>query len=264
MSASRPPDTWASGDAYEPFVGRWSRLVAAELLRWFAVPAGARWLDVGCGTGALSAAIVRGCDPADVLGVDPSQGFVEHARAHVPGARFAVGDAGDLPAPDAGFDASVSGLVLNFVPDPARAVAEMARVVRPGGVVAVYVWDYAGDMQMLRRFWDAAAALDPGAAELDEARRFPTAQPDALDELFRGAGLAAVQGREIVVPTVFSDFDDYWSPFLGGQGPAPSYLEVLDEDAQAALRERLRATLPAGDDGSIALTARAWAVRGLT
>lgn len=264
MTASRPPDTWASGDAYEPFVGRWSRLVADELLEWLAMPAGARWLDVGCGTGALSQAIVRRCDPADVLGVDPSHGFVEHARAHVPGARFEVGDAVDLPPPDASFDAVVCGLVLNFVPDPARAVAEMARVVRPGGVVGVYVWDYAQDMQMLRRFWDAAAALDPGAAEPDEGRRFPIARPDALEELLCGAGLATVEGREIVVPTVFRDFDDYWSPFLGGQGPAPSYLEVLDEDARVALRERLRDTLPTGDDGSIALTARAWAVRGLT
>jgi SAM-dependent methyltransferase len=168
-----------------------------------------------------------------------------------------------LPLPDATFDRVVSGLVLNFVPDQPRAVAEMARVVRPGGEVALYVWDYAGGMQLMRRFWDAAAALDPRAAELDEGRRFPTCRPEPLRQLFETDGrLHGVATRSIEVPTIFRDFDDYWTPFLGGQGPAPGYCVALPEGARSALRDRLRASLPRQPDGSIHLVARAWAIRG--
>jgi hypothetical protein len=138
----------------------------------------------------------------------------------------------------------------------------MSRVVRAGGTVAVYVWDYADGMQVMRFFWDAAVALDHAAAELDEGRRFPLCAPSALDALFRDAGLDEVDTRAIDVPTRFRDFDDYWSPFLGGQGPAPGYAAALDDRRRTALRERLEATLPVAADGSIPLTARAWAVRG--
>jgi hypothetical protein len=134
-------------------------------------------------------------------------------------------------------------------------------VARPGAVVAAYVWDYAGGMELMRRFWDAAAALDPAAAELDEGRRFPLCREEPLASLFGGAGLREVAVRAIDVPTRFRDFDDYWNPFLGGQGPAPGYAMALGEDERAALRERIRAGLPAGPDGSIGLVARAWAVR---
>jgi SAM-dependent methyltransferase len=148
------------------------------------------------------------------------------------------------------------------VPQPERVVAEMARAVRPGGAVAAYVWDYAGNMQLMRHFWNAAAALDPAAAQLDEGRRFPICHPDRLAELFRGAGLKGVAARPIDIPTDFRAFDDYWQPFLGGQGPAPSYAMSLSEERRAALRERLRGALPTAIDGSIPLVARAWAVRG--
>ena len=255
---------WAVGSPYEAYVGRWSRLVAHELLSWLGVPSGGRWLDVGCGTGALSETILRESSPAEVLGIDPSDGFVAHARARIGDerARFELGDAQALPFADGTFDAVTSGLVLNFVPSPERGVTEMVRVARPGGTVAAYVWDYAGAMQLIRRFWDAAVALDPNARDLDEGRRFPLCRPEALERLFSDSGLASVAVRPIDVPTVFRDFDDYWSPFLGGQGPAPSYVASLDEDRRVALRERLRAALPADDDGSIHLIARAWAVRG--
>jgi ubiquinone/menaquinone biosynthesis C-methylase UbiE len=255
---------WASGSPYEAYVGRWSRLVAPELLAWLRVPSGLRWLDVGSGTGALTETVLNLADPAEVVGIDQSAGFVDHARAHVADRRatFQVGDAQDLPFDDDRFDAAVSGLVLNFVPMPERALAEMARVVRPGGTLAVYLWDYAGEMQLIRRFWDAAAELDPAARDLDEGLRFPICQPEALAQLFRDAGLEDVEVRPIEIPTVFRDFDDYWSPFLGGQGPAPSYAMSLDEPRLAALKERLRALLPASADGSIHLTARAWAARG--
>ncbi len=255
---------WASGAPYEAYVGRWSRPVARALLVWLAVPGGSRWLDVGCGTGALSETILRETDPAGVVGVDASAGFVGYAREQVRDARaaFEVGDAQALPFEDDRFDAVVSGLMLNFLPSPERGLTEMARVARPGGTVAAYVWDYAGEMQLMRRFWDAAAALNPEAGALDEGVRFPLCRPEPLAQIFEGAGLGDVEVRAIDVPTVFRDFDDYWSPFLGAQGPAPSYVMSLDEPQRVALRERLRVELPTAADGSIHLVARAWAVRG--
>jgi SAM-dependent methyltransferase len=258
-------DVWASGAAYEPYVGHWSRLVAREFLRWLAVPPGSSWLDVGCGTGALSQTILQVAAPSLVTGIDPSEGYVAFARQQVVDARvsFAVGDAQALPAQTATYDAVVAGLVLNFVPDPSRAVAEMARVTRPGGVVAAYVWDYAEGMQLMRYFWDAAVALDPAALELDEGQRFPLCKPEPLTALFRVASLTDVAARAIDIPTDFRDFDDYWSPFLGGQGPAPGYAMSLDDERQAMLREQMRASLPIASDGSIHLSARAWAVRGI-
>ena len=262
--ASRPADVWASGAAYEPYVGRWSRLVARELLSWLAVPPGSRWLDVGCGSGALSATILAIGSPSRVKGIDASADYVAFAREQVRDERvqFEIGDAQALPEESASYDAVVAGLVLNFVPQPDRMIAEMARVARSAGVVAVYVWDYADQMQLMRHFWDAAVALDPTALELDEGRRFPICQPDRLMDLFRQAELGTVEARAIDVPTRFRDFDDYWAPFQGGQGPAPSYAMALSPERRAVLRERLRARLLVAPDGSIQLTARAWAVRG--
>ena len=215
---------WASGSSYEAYVGRWSRLVAREFLPWLAVPSGSWWLDVGCGTGALSEAILQVAEPAELVGADPSDGFLAYARERVRDARatFEMADARALPFEDARFDAVVSGLMLNFVPSPERGLAEMVRVARPGGTVASYVWDYAGEMQLMRRFWDAAAVLDPRARELVEGLRFPLCRPGPLEELFRQAGLEHVTVRAIDVPTIFRDFAEYWSPFLGAQGPAPS------------------------------------------
>jgi SAM-dependent methyltransferase len=257
-------ETWARGEAYEPYVGRWSRLVAKEFLSWLAVPPAARWLDVGCGTGALTAMILAMASPSQVDAIDASEGYVAYARGMTqdPRVRFQVADARALPEPAEARDAVVSGLVLNFVPEPARAVAEMARVARRGGTVAAYVWDYAGKMELMRHFWDVAVALDSSARELDEGRRFPVCRPEALAALFVDARLGEVETRAIDVPTVFRDFDDYWSPFLGGQGPAPGYAMSLSEARRAALRERIRASLPVGPDGSVHLVARAWAVRG--
>jgi SAM-dependent methyltransferase len=256
-------DVWAAGDLYEPYVGRWSRLVAREFLAWLAVPAGKDWLDVGCGTGALTQTILAAANPRSVKGVDPSAGFVEYARARTadPRASFAVGDAQQLPVEPASVHAAVAGLVLNFVPKPALAVAQMARAVHQGGVVAVYLWDYADKMELMRYFWDAAVSLDPKAYDLDEGRRFPVCAPAPLAELFTDGGLPEIEVRAIDVPTRFQDFEDYWSPFLGGQGPAPGYAMSLSEQRRAALRDLIRSRLPVGKDGSIPLIARAWAVR---
>jgi SAM-dependent methyltransferase len=258
-------DVWTSGDAYEPYVGRWSRLVAQEFLGWLALPPGVRWLDVGCGTGALAQIVLALAAPSEVVGIDPSPAYVAFARSRANGARvrFEVGDAQALQAASVTFDAVVSGLVLNFVPEPDRAVSEMVRVARPGGTVAAYVWDYAEGMQMMRHFWDAAVALDPSAQELDEGRRFPLCRPEPLTDLFQTTGLEKVEVRAIDVPTVFRDFEDYWSPFLGGQAPAPGYAMSLSQEQRAALRERIRADLPTNSEGEHHLIARAWAVRGV-
>jgi len=264
-SPQRAADVWASGDAYEPYVGRWSRLVAREFVAWLALPPGLHWLDVGCGTGALSEAIVERCAPAALLGVDSSEGYVAHARARLGNqrVRFEVGDARRLPVVDRGFDAVVSGLVLNFVPETERALTEMCRAARFPGTVALYVWDYGQGMELMRYFWDAAVELDPAAVELDEGRRFALCHPSRLRALFAAAGVRAVHIRAIDVPTVFRDFDDFWTPFLGGQGPAPGYCLSLSEERRVALRDLVRSRLPVGADGTIRLIARAWAVRGM-
>jgi ubiquinone/menaquinone biosynthesis C-methylase UbiE len=255
---------WASGDAYEPYVGRWSRLAAREFLPWLGVSENMRWLDVGCGTGALCETILDAAAPASVQGIDSSEAFIDYARGHVDDhrARFDVGDARRLPYENDFFDAAVSGLAINFVPEPDKALSEMSRVTRAGGTVALYVWDYAGEMQMMRYFWDAAAEMDASAKELDEGRRFPVCDRRPLAELFEKAGLKKIETRSIDVPTIFRNFDDYWTPFLGGQGPAPGYATALSEDRRAELRELLRSRLPIESDGRIALSARAWAVRG--
>jgi SAM-dependent methyltransferase len=246
-------------------VGRWSRRIAEVFVPWLDAPAGRRWLDVGCGTGVLTAVVLAVADPAEVIGVDTSEDFLATAGAQITDSRlaFQVGDARSLPLPDNRFESVVSGLALNFVPDTSRAVAEIARVAAPGGYVAAYVWDYAEGMTMMRYFWDAAVTVDPAAAELDEGQRFPLCRPEPIGELWTKAGLDDVTVRAIDVPTVFADFDDYWQPFLGGQGPAPGYAMALTEERRRALRDLLRVRLPARPDGSISLTARAWAVKGI-
>lgn len=265
MGDSRVKDVWQAGGIYESYVGRWSRPVAREFVRWLAVPESRDWIDVGCGTGALTQTILNHAMPRSVMGVDPSPGFIDYAKTHVGDgrARFEVGDGQALPMRNASFDAAVSGLVLNFVPRPSSGVAEMTRVVRAGGIVAAYVWDYAGKMELMRHFWDAAVALDNAAHGLDEGRRFPICSPDPLSQLFAESGLHDISVRPIDVQTVFRDFDDYWLPFLGGQGPAPGYAASLSEERRTALRDQIRSRLPIGPDGSIKLVARAWAIRGL-
>lgn len=263
MDKNRVSDTWERGNPYEQYVGRWSRRLAPLFLAWLDIPAGRRWLDVGCGTGALCAAIVDRCSPASVTGVEPSQGFLRTAQENLDG-KVALyhGSATAIPLGDGSADVVVSGLVLNFLPDPRTALLEMARVTGRSGTIAAYVWDYAGKMELMRYFWDAAVELDPDAAELDEGVRFPLCRPEALAPLFTSAGLSEVEVVPIDIPTTFASFDDYWQPFLGGQGPAPAYAMSLDESARARLRDRLRMLVPSEADGSISLTARAWATRG--
>ncbi len=264
MSAT-PTESWGSGDAYEQYVGRWSRKVAPEFLAWLAPARGLAWADVGCGTGALSETILRTFEPAAIEGVDTSEGFVAAARQRLRDhrVRLHTGDATRLPWEARAFDVTVSGLVLNFVKDHAAMAREMIRVTKPGGRVAAYVWDYAGGMQMVRSFWDAAIAVNPADAKLDQADRFPICQPEPLRALFDGAGLRSVAVRAIEIPTVFRDFDDYWTPFLGRQGSAPTYLASVSDDAREKIRAHLKARLAPAQGQRIELTARAWAVQGL-
>ena len=265
MADAPAPFVWGATDSYEAYMGRWSRPLARMFLDWFAAPAAGRWLDVGCGTGALTAAVIDAADPTSVVGIDPSPAFLATAQANIPDprARFEVGDARALPVASDGYDAVVAGLVLSFVPDPAIAVAEMARVTRPGGAVGAYMWDFRGEMQRAQHFWEAVAATDPEAARLDPRPHFHSCEPEPLTTLFRGAGLGNVAVEAIDLPMAFRDLDDFWLPHtMAGTAPAQRYASSLDADRRAALREQLRVTLPFAPDGSLHVTDRAWAVRG--
>jgi SAM-dependent methyltransferase len=255
-------DSWAAGDAYEAYMGRWSRPLAPAFLRWLAAPPSGHWLEVGCGTGALTAAILEQ-GAASVVAVDPSPPFIEHARRRNPDARASFVNVGAdaLPGRPGGFDAVVSGLVLNFLPQPERAVADMRARLRPGGLVAAYVWDYADGMEPLARFWEAAVTLDPAAARLDERTRFPLCDPARLTALLESAGLERTTAAPIDIDVELADLDDYWRPFLGGTGPAPSYVASLSDEGRERLRERLRQRL-FPSSGPVRLRARALAVRG--
>lgn len=263
MNTTHVSDRWERGSPYEQYIGRWSRKIAPLFLAWLDQPAGKRWLDVGCGTGALCAAILDHCTPSSVVGVEPSEGFLAVAVQNLAGkARFLAGDAAALPLDGGACDVVVSGLVLNFVPALPAAFAEMRRVTAYGGTIAAYVWDYADGMEIIKCFWDAAASLDSAAAQLHEGTRFPVCTPSALKAAFEQAGLTEVETAPLEVIAEFADFDDYWRPFGGGQGPAPAYAMSLSEELRAKLRAKLRAALPQAAGGAISLRARAWAVRG--
>lgn len=266
MSDLSRHDAWQAGESYDAYMGRWSRRIAPRFLAWLRVAEDLDWLEVGCGTGALSAAIWEHCKPKSLLAIDPSDGFLASARERVQheGATFRVGDAQEIPLPDASVDVVVSALVLNFVPDQKKALAQMRRVARPGGLIAFYVWDYpGGGIEFMRAFWNAATELDPNARELTEDRRFPFCTPKGLTDLVDNVGLTSIECQAIEVPTVFSDFEDYWRPFTLGAGPAPGYCASLDPAARQNLRDRLEETLPRRADGSIDLKARAWALRAI-
>lgn len=266
MSEASRHDAWQAGDSYNVYMGRWSRQIAPIFLDWLDPPEGLEWLEVGCGTGALSSAIVASCNPKSLFAIDASPGFLATAQASVtdPRVTFHLADAQALPLDDDSADVAVSALVLNFVPDRARALAEMSRVARPRGTVAFYVWDYpGGGVEFMRAFWTAAAELDPGARELTEDSRFRFCTREGLADFARRSGLRAVESRPIEVPAVFADFADFWRPFTLGAGPAPGYCMNLDPEARQRLEERLRQRLTPHADGPIPMKLRAWAVRGV-
>jgi SAM-dependent methyltransferase len=257
-------DRWAAGSTYEAFMCRWSRQLAPRFVSWLRIPGSVPWLDVGCGTGALTNAICRHAAPASVLGCDPAEPFIEYARRHSQDVRasFVVAGAGGLPSRAGGYRSVTSLLALNFFPDAEAAVHGMRSLTATQGVVSACVWDYGDRMEFLRYFWDTVVAMDSTARGLDEGERFPLCRPDALADLFRAGGLRDVRCEPIEIPTEFASFDDYWRPLLGGTGPAPSYVASLDADRCTTLARTLAQALPRGPGGTITLTARAWAVRG--
>ncbi|WP_138464262.1 class I SAM-dependent methyltransferase [Poseidonocella sp. HB161398] len=262
MTTDAEFDAWTAGQSYDRYMGRWSAAVAERFLDWLEPPGGARWVEAGCGTGALTSAILRRCAPASVLATDASAEFAAHARAAIsdPRARFATADAADLPAEDGSADIVASGLVLNFLPDRLAGLAEMRRVLRPGGLLSFYAWDYpGGGIGFLDAFWQAAAALDPAAAALDEGARFPFCTRDGLAALLAEAGIGAPAIAPIEIVTEFPDFEAFWQPFTLGAGPAPGYCTSLPPDRREALKTRLAERLGAGRP--VSFRARAWAVK---
>jgi ubiquinone/menaquinone biosynthesis C-methylase UbiE len=255
-------DQWESGDPYEYFMGRWSRLVGQSFINWLSAKPEKKWLDVGCGTGALSEAVLSSKNPSALVALDQSEGFVNSVQQRLgKSAHCEVGDAMDLSFQDSSFDYVISGLVLNFIPEPEKALREMKRVISPDGVVAVYIWDYSGKMEFLKYFWDAVVVLDPAASGLHEGTRFPDANAEGLYRLFEKAEFANTKVDSLEIETNFNNFDDYWKPFLGGQGPAPTYVLSLSESDRRRLRDTLHDSLPIQEDGSIPMIARAWAAK---
>ena len=247
-------------DAYDRHIGRYGGELANALVAAAGVRPGARALDVGCGPGALTGALVALLGPGQVAAVDPSEPFAAACGSRYPGVRVEVGAAEQLPFEDAAFDHALAQLVVNFMADPPAGVREMARVTRPGGTVAAAVWDYGGEMTLLRRFWDAAIATDPAAQELDE-RHMPYCTPDELGGLWRGAGLDAATVEGVVVGASYASFEDLWEPLERGVAPSGAYVASRTPEQRAALARELRARLGAGD-GGFRLSARAWVVTG--
>ena len=257
-------DTWQDGGAYEHYMGRWSRRLGPEFIRWLDPARQLRWADLGCGTGALTASVLDLADPAGVVAVEPSPGFLQAARARLgddPRVELRQGSVEKLAGST--YDVVVAGLVLNFLPDAASAVGTL-RDLAPSGTVAAYVWDYQGGIEMIARFWRAASRLSGQDLGPREVSRFELCHPDALTELFELTGLISVETTALTTSMEFVDYDDYWTPFLGGSGPAPAYLVSLPTHHRDRLREAVREELAdvMDDRGRISLPARAWAVRG--
>ena len=263
MSDSKK-ESWSSGNLYHAYMGRWSEMIAQQFLAWLKPLSDSTWLDVGCGTGALTRTIAQHVTVKSIIGIDPSQDFLDEASQSNPASniQFQQGSGTELHFDDNQFDYVVSALALNFMPNSQQAVTEMARVTQSNGVVALYVWDYAGKMEWLKYFWDVAVSLDADATNYDEGQRFPICHPDRLHELFMGANLQQIATVAVDVPANFATFDDYWQLFRIGSFPAPAYLNVLPADKQSKLKDTLRATIPTQPDGTIHLITRAWAIRG--
>ncbi|MBZ0288916.1 MAG: class I SAM-dependent methyltransferase, partial [Anaerolineae bacterium] len=255
--------TFSNAQAYEGYVGRWSYFVARQFIPWLEAAPGLTWLDVGAGTGILTQAILEQAAPAKVIAVDLSADYIDFARGRIHDERveFRVEDAAKI-AIEVSFDAAVAGLVLNFLPSPEQGLNNMVQAVKSGGIVAAYVWDYSGRMEMMRHFWVASGQVDPVAKEMEAAQQFALCRPENLRTLFESAGLNSVDVIPIDVPTRFADFDDYWLPFLAAQGSVSKYLRGIQDDTRSAIRDQLQRQLPIAADGTIALTARAWAVKG--
>lgn len=254
------------GAAYEVFLGRWTRRLSVPLLDFLAPPADGALLDVGCGTGSLSRAMAERWPQRRVCGIDIAPSYVAYAReqARQAAIEYTTADAANLPYPDGCFAAAAAQLVLNFVPDPGGALAEMMRVTRSGGVVAASVWDFRGGLMFQRMFWDTAAGIDPAAGRArDKLFSGALALPDGLPDLFNATRLQQVERGSLTIRMEYANFDDYWQPLHGGQGPVGTFVAGIDPDLRSRIESAVRAAYLSGaPDGPRSLTATAWAVRG--
>lgn len=255
---------FSNASAYEIYVGRWSRVVARQFVTWLSVEPASTWLDVGAGTGILTQVILDQCAPQSVVALDLSEHYLAYARQMITDERveWVVGNASEIGLNAPAFDAAVAGLVLNFVPSPEDMVRGMKDAVRPGGVVAAYVWDYGDRMQMMRHFWEAAIAVDPSARDFDAGTQFAICNPDNLRALFTATGFTDIDVIPLDIQTPFANFDDFWLPFLAAQGSISKYFRTLSDDQRHKIRQQLLRQLPINDDQTIHLSARAWAVQG--
>jgi len=244
-----------SAEVYDRHVGRYAPALSAAHIRVAGVKAGQRALDVGCGPGGLTRSLAAFLGPDRVSAVDPSEPFVEACRARIPAADVRVGTAEALPFDDDRFDTVLSQLVVNFMADPEAGIGEMRRVARPGGTLCSCVWDYSGEMRMLRAFWDAALELDPDAPDEDTTMRF--CREGELAELWESCGLSDVRSGALLVEAGWKDFDEFWSPFPSGLGPSGGYCASLEPDRREALREACFRRL-GSPEGPFTITARAW------
>ena len=260
--------SYANPAAYDRFMGRWSARLAPSFLGFAQVKDGQHVLDVGCGTGILSRAVISSGASVKVTGIDPLRDYVAFARKAVasPRAQFEVGEAESMPFPDKTFDAALALLVLQDFSDPAQAVREMARVTRPGGVVAACLWDFAEGLPMLSLLWQAAEAVAPDAVALKRANQpFQHASVNDLEALWRCCALCNIAPDTLELRMQFSSFDDYWQPFLGGSTPSSAFAAAVNAQTGGALARVLRDKIAgAQPDGSFVLPARAWAIRGTT
>ena len=256
---------FTDGAAYEWFLGRWTVRLADPFIDFAAPPAEGALLEVGCGTGSLARRLAQRFSGREVHGVDPSAGYIDHARAQGGNVGYSVGSAQRLDWPDGTFAGTLCQLVLNFVPDAPAAAREMKRATRRGGVMAATVWDYRGGLIFQRVFWDTAAGIEESAAVARD-RHFstPLGEAGGLESLWRATGLVDVSTGSLTIRMDYASFDDYWQPLLGGQGPVGAYVKSLPDTRQALVREHVRrAYLAGGNDGPRSMAATAWAVRGL-
>ena len=261
----RNSNMFADAEAYERFMGRWSCLVAPLLVDFTDVPDGGQVLDVGAGIGSLAFVIAQRKSKARVVGIDPSKEYVAYANsrnAFPARTSFQIGDAQKLHFADATFRSSLSLLVFNFIPEPGKALGEVRRVTQSGGRISAAVWDYGGQMRMLRAFWDAVVSIDASAERLDE-KHMPLCREGELSQLWKQGGLESVHEQPLDITMRFHSFTDYWDPFLLGQGPAGSYVRTAQGDRLQALREAVKRRLSISDESvTLTLPARVWAVRG--